>query len=204
MGALASTRQASLEATRAGGCWARARARRPWRSSSWRISPPPGARVGFGPRRSSSRRSRFAWRERMPLLVVLVAAGGVILASAFGDSQDLPLMLWLAVGAGLYSLGEYGSNAQCGDRRRARHGRLHHDRCCRGRSGQRSAWGLASGRRPRGGACGARDGLRVGRARGPYRDARGRAGEAGWRGRGGRACAHRARAARRDRRIRSA
>jgi signal transduction histidine kinase len=54
----------------------------------------------------------LAWRESVPLPVVLVAAGGVILASAFGDSQDLPLMLWLAVGAGLYSLGEYGSNAQ--------------------------------------------------------------------------------------------
>ena len=54
----------------------------------------------------------LAWRESAPLPVVLVAAGGVILASAFGDSQDLPLIMWLAVGAGLYSLGEYGSNAQ--------------------------------------------------------------------------------------------
>ena len=54
----------------------------------------------------------LAWRESLPLPVVLGAAGGVILASAFGDSQDLPLMLWLAVGAGLYSLGEYGSNSQ--------------------------------------------------------------------------------------------
>ena len=43
------------------------------------------------------------------------------------------------------------------------------------------------------------DGLRVGRARGAHRDARGRAGEAGTRGCGGRARADRARAARRDR-----
>ena len=51
----------------------------------------------------------LAWRDSVPLPVVLVAAGGVILASAVGESEDLPLMLWLAVGAGLYSLGEYGS-----------------------------------------------------------------------------------------------
>jgi signal transduction histidine kinase len=36
----------------------------------------------------------------------------VVLASAFGNADDLPLMLWLAVGAGIYSLGEFGSKAQ--------------------------------------------------------------------------------------------
>ena len=55
----------------------------------------------------------LAWRERASLLVVLAAAAGVLLfALAFGESQELPLMLWLAVGAGLYSLGEFGSNRE--------------------------------------------------------------------------------------------
>ena len=110
MGALASTRQASL--------------RRPALADAGlalvlaavaliqlAISSPPGAVWApvFAVLLSTL---PLAWRESVPLPVVVVAAGGVILASAFGDSQDLPLMLWLAVGAGLYSLGEYGSNAQ--------------------------------------------------------------------------------------------
>ena len=54
----------------------------------------------------------LAWRETAPLFVVMVAAVGVLLASFLADANDLPLLLWLAAGAGLYSLGEHGSNAQ--------------------------------------------------------------------------------------------
>ena len=54
----------------------------------------------------------LAWRETAPLFAVIVAAAGVIVAGAVGNVDDLPLMLWLSVGAGIYSLGEYGSNAQ--------------------------------------------------------------------------------------------
>jgi signal transduction histidine kinase len=53
----------------------------------------------------------LAWRETAPLLVVATATAGMLLfAIAFGESEELPLMTWLAVGAGLYSLGEFGSN----------------------------------------------------------------------------------------------
>ena len=54
----------------------------------------------------------LAWRERTPLSVVLAAFGGVALAGAVGSLDDLPLILWLSVGAGLYSLGEHGTNRQ--------------------------------------------------------------------------------------------
>jgi signal transduction histidine kinase len=54
----------------------------------------------------------LAWRETAPLLVVVVAVAGVVLAGGVGSADDLPLLLWLALGAGIYSLGEYGSNRQ--------------------------------------------------------------------------------------------
>lgn len=54
----------------------------------------------------------LAWRETAPLFVVVAAAVGVLVASFFADADDLPLMLWLATAAGLYSLGEHGSGAQ--------------------------------------------------------------------------------------------
>jgi signal transduction histidine kinase len=54
----------------------------------------------------------LAWREAAPLFVVAVAAVAVLLAGVFGNAHDLPLMLWLAIGAGVYSLGEYGSDGQ--------------------------------------------------------------------------------------------
>ena len=54
----------------------------------------------------------LAWRETAPVFVVLVAAVGVLVASFLADAEDLPLLMWLAAGAGLYSLGEHGSNAQ--------------------------------------------------------------------------------------------
>jgi signal transduction histidine kinase len=55
----------------------------------------------------------LAWRESAPLLPVVTAAIAVLLfASTFGRAEELPLMLWLAIGAGLYSLGEFGSNGQ--------------------------------------------------------------------------------------------
>ena len=55
----------------------------------------------------------LAWRDTVPVLVVaLPLAAVLVFASAFGESEGLPLMLWLAVGAGIYSLGELGSNRQ--------------------------------------------------------------------------------------------
>jgi signal transduction histidine kinase len=54
----------------------------------------------------------LAWRESAPLVVVVAAAAGIAAASAFVDADELPIMLWLAVGAGIYSLGEHGSNAE--------------------------------------------------------------------------------------------
>lgn len=54
----------------------------------------------------------LAWRENAPLLVVVVAAAGILFGAAFVDSDDRPLLLWLAVGAGVYSLGEYGTNRE--------------------------------------------------------------------------------------------
>jgi signal transduction histidine kinase len=52
----------------------------------------------------------LAWRASAPLALVLVAGAGIWFASAFGRADDLPVFAWLAVGAGVYSLGEYGSN----------------------------------------------------------------------------------------------
>jgi signal transduction histidine kinase len=54
----------------------------------------------------------LVWRERFPVAVVAAAAGGVALATAFGDSEELPIFLWIAVGAGMFSAGEYGSNRE--------------------------------------------------------------------------------------------
>ena len=54
----------------------------------------------------------LAWRESAPVLVVVVAAAGILLVAGFVDSDDRPLLLWLAVGAGIYSLGEYGTNRE--------------------------------------------------------------------------------------------
>lgn len=54
----------------------------------------------------------LAWRETAPVFVVLVAAVGVLVASFLADAEDLPLLMWLAAGAGLYSLGEHGTGAQ--------------------------------------------------------------------------------------------
>ena len=54
----------------------------------------------------------LAWRESAPLLVVVVAAAGILFGTAFVDSDDRPLLLWLAVGAGIYSLGEHGTNRE--------------------------------------------------------------------------------------------
>jgi signal transduction histidine kinase len=53
----------------------------------------------------------LAWRQAYPLVAVATALGGVLLyASAFGDAEELPLIFWIGVGTGLYSLGEFGSN----------------------------------------------------------------------------------------------
>ncbi|MEA2367159.1 MAG: hypothetical protein QOI32_2671 [Thermoleophilaceae bacterium] len=51
----------------------------------------------------------LAWRSSAPLMVVLVAAAGLVVASTVGDSEEFPLLLWLGVGAGIYSVGEHGS-----------------------------------------------------------------------------------------------
>jgi signal transduction histidine kinase len=54
----------------------------------------------------------LAWRASAPVAVAVIAFAGLVLASALGDSQDLPVIAWLGVGAGLYSLGEHGSSRQ--------------------------------------------------------------------------------------------
>ena len=52
----------------------------------------------------------LAWRTTAPLAVVVVASVSVVLVGAFGTAADFPVFAWLAVGAGLYSLGEHGSD----------------------------------------------------------------------------------------------
>jgi signal transduction histidine kinase len=54
----------------------------------------------------------LAWRDRLPLLPVVAAAAGVALATAFTSAEDLPIFLWIAVGAGMFSAGEYGSDRE--------------------------------------------------------------------------------------------
>jgi signal transduction histidine kinase len=54
----------------------------------------------------------LVWAERFPLLPVVAAAGGVAFASAFVDGDDLPIFLWIAVGAGMFSAGEHGSDRE--------------------------------------------------------------------------------------------
>jgi signal transduction histidine kinase len=54
----------------------------------------------------------LAWRAAVPLAVVFVAAGGALLAGILGEVDDIPIFAWLAVTAGLYSLGEHGSRRE--------------------------------------------------------------------------------------------
>jgi signal transduction histidine kinase len=52
----------------------------------------------------------LAWRTTAPFVAVVVGSVGVVLVGVFGDAADLPVFAWLAVGTGLYSLGERGSD----------------------------------------------------------------------------------------------
>jgi signal transduction histidine kinase len=52
----------------------------------------------------------LAWRTTAPLVAVIVGSVGVVLVGVFGAAADLPVFAWLAVGTGLYSLGEHGSD----------------------------------------------------------------------------------------------
>jgi signal transduction histidine kinase len=54
----------------------------------------------------------LAWRESAPLIVVLAGGVAVVLAAGVSTADASPLMLWLAIGAGIYSLGEHGTNAE--------------------------------------------------------------------------------------------
>ena len=54
----------------------------------------------------------LAWRESAPLGVVLVGGVAMVLAAGFSTAGGSPLMLWLAIGAGIYSLGEHGTTAE--------------------------------------------------------------------------------------------
>jgi signal transduction histidine kinase len=54
----------------------------------------------------------LAWRTTAPLVAVVVGSVGVVLVGVFGTAADLPVFAWLAVGTGLYSLGEHGSNRE--------------------------------------------------------------------------------------------
>ena len=141
----------------------------------------------------------LAWRERTPLSVVLAAVGGVAVAGAFGTIDELPLLLWLSVGAGLYSLGEHGTNRQVVIGVVLTTALYTTLGVLDGDAGGATAGGLLAdcGRRHRTGR--AHHGRRVGRARGAHRAAPGGAGAARPRGCDRRARADRPRAARRDR-----
>jgi signal transduction histidine kinase len=55
----------------------------------------------------------LAWRDRAPVVVVaLPMAAVLVFSAAFGEADELPLMLFLGIGTATYSLGELGSNRQ--------------------------------------------------------------------------------------------